>query len=149
MAVNPLRPAPGQPREYHFPPFSHRTLDNGLTVWTVPLADRALVSVNLVVDAGASSETEEQGGLAALTAQSLVTGTARLDANDFAEETERLGVEINSGSSWDSAYAGFGALAGQLDSGMGSWRDVSFSRMLRIVAPKFWRISMNSAFAEP
>ena len=52
--VNPLRPAPGTPRPYHFPHFTHDRLENGLTVWTVPLPDRDLVSVHLLVDGGAS-----------------------------------------------------------------------------------------------
>jgi predicted Zn-dependent peptidase len=119
MPLNPNRPAPGQPREYHFPPFSHRTLDNGLTVWVVPLPGRAMVSVSLIVDGGAATETEEQGGIAALTAQSLVTGTQRLDANDFAIASEQLGIEIGADSAWDSARAAFSALAPRLEDGLG------------------------------
>ena len=112
------RPPSGAPRPYRFPDFGRERLANGLTVWVVPLPDRELVSVHLLTDAGAASENEEQGGVAALTAQLLVTGTQRLDAAAFAETTERLGVEVGSESGWDSARAGFTALGAKLDDGL-------------------------------
>jgi zinc protease len=89
-----------------------------MNVWLVPLPDRELVSVHLMTDAGAAAEEEAQGGIAALTAQVLVTGTERLDAAAFAETTERLGIEVGSESSWDSARAGFTALGAKLDDGL-------------------------------
>ena len=112
------RPIAGAPRPYRFPDFEHRRLDNGLGVWLVPLPDRELVSIHLLTDAGAASEDEAQAGLAALTAQLLVTGTRRLDASAFAETTERLGIEVGSESSWDSARSGFTALGSKLDEGL-------------------------------
>ena len=112
------RPVAGAPRPYRFPDFEHRRLDNGLGVWLVPLPDRELVSIHLLADAGAASEDEAHAGLAGLTAQLLVTGTRRLDASAFAETTERLGIEVGSESSWDSARAGFTALGSKLDDGL-------------------------------
>ena len=112
------RPVAGAPRPYRFPDFEHRRLDNGLGVWLVPLPDRELVSIHLLADAGAASEDEAHAGLAGLTAQLLVTGTSRLDASAFAETTERLGIEVGSESSWDSARAGFTALGSKLDEGL-------------------------------
>ena len=115
---NPLRPAAGTPRPYHFPDFTHRQLPSGLTVWVVPLPDREMVSVQLLVDGGAAAETEAEGGLAALTAETLITGTRRLDGHAFAEATERLGIEITADSSWDVARAGFSALADRYGAGI-------------------------------
>ncbi len=112
------RPAATAPRPYRFPDFERRRLDNGLGVWLVPLPDPELVSVQLVADAGAASEDEAHAGVAALTAQLLVTGTQQLDAAAFAETTERLGIEVSSESSWDSARAGFTALGDKLDAGL-------------------------------
>jgi predicted Zn-dependent peptidase len=116
--VTVARPPSGAPRPYRFPDFTRQRLANGLTVWLVPLPDRELVSVHLLIDAGAAGEDEELGGIAALTAQLLVTGTERLDASAFAETTERLGIEVGSESSWDSARAGFTALGAKLDDGL-------------------------------
>ena len=112
------RPPSGAPRPYRFPDFTRARLANGLGVWLVPLADRELVSVHLLTDAGAAGEDEPQGGIAALTAQLLVTGTQRLDAAAFAETTERLGIEVGSESGWDSARAGFTALGAKLEDGL-------------------------------
>jgi len=113
------RPIAAAPRPYRFPAFEHQRLDNGLGVWLVPLPDRELVSIHLLTDAGAATEDETRAGIAALTAQLLVTGTRRLDASAFAETTERLGIEVGSESSWDNARAGFTALGSKLDEGLG------------------------------
>ena len=112
------RPPAGAPRPYRFPDFVRHRLPNGLGVWFVPLPDRELVSVHLLTDAGAASEDEPKGGVAALTAQLLVTGTRDLDAAAFAETTERLGIDVGSESTWDSARAGFAALGQHLDAGL-------------------------------
>jgi zinc protease len=108
--VSAVRPTAQAPRPYQFPAFRRHQLANGLTVWHVPLPDRELVNVHLLFDAGAAAEREEHAGVAALTAHLLVTGTQRLDAAAFAEATERLGIEVSSESSWDSARAAFQAL---------------------------------------
>ncbi len=113
-----MRPVAGAPRAYRFPDFEHHRLDNGMGVWLVPLPDRELVSIHLLTDAGAATEDEDHAGIAGLTAQLLVTGTRRLDASAFAETTERLGIEVGSESSWDSARAGFTALGSKLEDGL-------------------------------
>ncbi len=117
--ANALRPAPQAPRPYQFPAFRRQQLGNGLTVWHIPLPDRELVNVHLLFDAGAASETEAVAGVAALTARLLVTGTRSLDATAFAEATERLGIEVSSESSWDSARAAFQALPRFFGDGLG------------------------------
>ncbi|MGH2456226.1 MAG: M16 family metallopeptidase [Candidatus Limnocylindria bacterium] len=117
-ALNPRRPTPGAPRPYRFPDFDRRRLENGLTVWMVPLAGATMANVHLLVDAGAAAEDEAHAGVAALTAHLLVTGTRRLDASAFAEATERLGIEVSSESSWDSARAAFQSLPEHLEDGI-------------------------------
>ncbi len=116
--VSTLRPVAGAPRPYQFPPFSRHRLENGLTLWLVPLPDRELVNVHLLFDAGAAAEEEARAGVASLTARLLVTGTRSLDAAAFAEATERLGIEVSSESSWDSARAAFQALPAYLGEGL-------------------------------
>ena len=116
--ANPLRPAAGQPRPYHFPGFDRSQLPNGLTIWLVPIAGAMLTNVHLLFDAGAAAEDEAHGGVAALTAQLLVTGTVRLDAAAFAEATERLGIGVSSESSWDSSRAAFQSLPEHVEAGL-------------------------------
>jgi predicted Zn-dependent peptidase len=117
-ATNPSRPKAGAPRPYHFPRFNRTRLPNGLTLWQVPVDGATMVTAYLVLDAGAAAEDEPHGGVAALTAQLLVTGTARLDAAAFAEATERLGIEVSSESTWDSSRAAFQALPQYLEPGL-------------------------------
>jgi zinc protease len=116
--VNPHRPTAGAPRPYHFPDFVRTALPNGMSVWVVPVPSAAVVNVHLLVDAGAAAEEERLAGVAALTAQLLVTGTQRLDASAFAEATERLGIEVSSESSWDSARAAFQSLPEHTEAGL-------------------------------
>jgi zinc protease len=117
-AVNPMRPPSGEPRPYHFPGFQRSRLANGLTIWLVPIPGATLTNVHLLLDAGAATEDEAHGGVAALTAQLLVTGTARLDAAAFAQATERLGIEVSSESSWDSSRAAFQSLPEHVEEGL-------------------------------
>jgi zinc protease len=124
MTTATVPPAPTAPRPYHFPGFERSTLQNGLTVWLVRLPDRELVNVHLVLDAGAAAEDEALAGVAALTAQLLVTGTRALDAAAFAEATERLGIEMSSESGWDSARAAFQSLPRFLDDGLALLSDM-------------------------
>jgi zinc protease len=113
-----MRPTPGAPRPYHFPDFERSQLENGLTIWVVPVPGASVVNVHLLVDAGAAAEDEAHAGVAALTAQLLVTGTRRLDASAFAEATEMLGIEVSSESSWDSARAAFQSLPQHMTPGL-------------------------------
>ncbi len=117
--ANPHRPVATAPRPYHFPGFERQRLPNGLTIWLVALPDSGMTNVHLLFDAGAAAEDDTHGGVAALAAQLLVTGTARLDASAFAEATERLGIEVSSESSWDSARAAFQSLPEHVDEGLG------------------------------
>ncbi len=117
--ANPNRPTATTPRPYHFPEFERQSLDNGLSIWLIPLPESGVTNVHLLFDAGAAAEDEVHGGVAALTARLLVTGTHRLDAAAFAEATERLGIEVSSESSWDSARAAFQALPQHVDEGLG------------------------------
>jgi zinc protease len=132
------RPIAGSPRPYRFPDFVRHTLPNGLGVWLVPLPDRELVSVHLLTDAGAAAEDEAQAGVAALTAQLLVTGTRTLDAAAFAEAAERLGIDVGSESSWDSARAGFTAIGTHLEAGLELLAEMVLSP--RIDAGEFERL---------
>lgn len=133
-----LRPAPRSPRPYHFPAFTRHRLANGLTLWLVPLAGRELVNVHLLFDAGAAAEDETKAGVAGLTARMLTTGTRSLDAAAFAEATERLGIEVSSESSWDSARAAFQSLARFLPEGLGLLAEMV--REPRLDASEFERL---------
>ena len=100
------RPTPGHPRPYHFPPFERAVLGNGLTVLTVHLPGRPLVSAQLVLRNGAADEPALEGGATVLSARALTEGTERYDAIALIEATERLGASLHADASWDPIRRG-------------------------------------------
>ena len=99
----PPRPAPPAPRPYHFPAFTRRRLDNGLELVVAPVHKLPLVSVIVLVDAGAAVDPEGREGLAQLTAQALAEGTATMDGVALTDRVERLGTSLDAYADWDTA----------------------------------------------
>jgi predicted Zn-dependent peptidase len=100
------RPTPGHPRPYAFPTFERDRLPNGLTVITVPLPGRPLVSATLVLRNGAVDEPADVAGATVLAARALPEGTQNYDAIALVEASERLGASLHAETSWDSMSAG-------------------------------------------
>src|SRR5688572_33374037 len=97
------RPAPGPPRPYHFPRFERATLDNGLSVIVVPVRKLPVVTVSLVIDAGAVAEPAGEEGIARLTARVLLEGTKGRTGDALTESIERLGASLDADAEWDSS----------------------------------------------
>lgn len=117
-------PAPGPLRPFHFPDVRRRTLDNGLEVIVAENHAFPVASLDVVLPSGALSETEERGGVAALTAGLLESGAGGRDAGVLAEEVDRLGLALEMGVSWDTTLAGFTALTSRLEAGLGILADM-------------------------
>lgn len=100
-----MRPAPGPAREYHFPRFERRVLDNGITVIVAPVTKLPLVSVATVLDVTALSDPSGKEGTAELTAQALREGTADRNGVQLALDLEKLGTSLETGADWDSTVA--------------------------------------------
>ncbi len=97
------RPSPGPPREYHFPRFVRRRLDNGLELIVATVTKLPLVSVAVVVDAGAVCDSAGHEGVARLAAQLMLEGTEKYDGAELTERFERLGASIDAEADWDEA----------------------------------------------
>jgi predicted Zn-dependent peptidase len=95
------RPTHGEPRPYQFPRFERQELSNGLGLITVDLPGRALVTASLILPSGAVDEPEELGGVTSLMARALTEGTARHDAIELTEASERLGASLHAEAGWD------------------------------------------------
>ncbi|MDQ3950163.1 MAG: insulinase family protein, partial [Gemmatimonadota bacterium] len=89
-----------------------------------------LVTVLMVIEAGATTDPAGRDGLAQLTARLLPEGTERSTGAEFAERLERLGASVEAHADWDVGAARVTVLAGQLDEAM-----PLFGEMLR--APAF------------
>jgi zinc protease len=97
------RPAPGPPREYHFPQFERRRLANGVSLVVAPVDKLPLVTVVVLVDAGAVCDPANREGTAQLTAKLLLEGTQAYDGAELTERFENLGASIDAGADWDAA----------------------------------------------
>jgi predicted Zn-dependent peptidase len=62
------RPTPGAPREYHFPRFERRRLDNGIELIVAPVTKLPLVTVAILSDAGSVCDPAGREGIAQLVA---------------------------------------------------------------------------------
>src|SRR5262245_59715112 len=76
-------PRPLAARAVNFPPYEVRTLENGLQVVAVLHHEQPVVSMRMIVRAGASLDPREKAGLADLAASLLDQGTATMSANEM------------------------------------------------------------------
>lgn len=97
-----VRPSPGQPRAYSFPPFERTILPSGLQVLAVQIPGRPLVSANLIVRRGAADEPADLAGATALAARAMTEGTERYPGLELIEAAERLGSTLHVEASWDA-----------------------------------------------
>jgi len=109
------RPIPGPAREYHFPRFERRYLDNGMSVLIAPVRKLPVVSVAVVIDATALDDPPGIGGVAELTAQALREGTQTRDGLRLALDLEKRGTSLEVGADWDSTVASMTVLKDRLD----------------------------------
>ena len=107
-------PEPGPPREYHFPRFERRHLENGVELIVAPVAKLPVVTVAILVDAGAVCDPSGREGTAQLVAKLLLEGTERSDGAELTERFERLGASIDAQADWDAAAITLTALSEHL-----------------------------------
>ncbi len=108
------RPVPGPSRDYRFPHFERRTLENGLRLVVAPVNKLPLATVVVVVDAGSVCDPEGREGTAQLTAKLVIEGTTKYDGAELTERFENLGASIDGVADWDSAAVTMTAMAEHL-----------------------------------
>jgi zinc protease len=128
MATSPLDratpPAAGALRPFDFPDVVRHTLSNGVRVLVAPIHSFPVVSVGVILEAGATQDAEPLLGTAALVASLLESGTAARSAADIAAEVESLGVQLDAVAGWDTAHAGVTALRSRLEPGLDVLADI-------------------------
>jgi zinc protease len=110
------RPKPAPARSYRFPAFVDERLSNGIRLVTAPVPKLPLVTLLVLVDAGSTNDPPGKEGVASLTAAGLLEGSQRLNGAELAEEFEKLGTSLESGTDWDSAVLKITVLSDQLES---------------------------------
>lgn len=109
------RPTPRPPRVYRFPRFERRSISNGMQLVIAPVSKLPLVTVLMVIEAGATADPAGHDGIAQLTARLLTEGTAESSGAEFAERLERLGASIEAHADWDVAVARVTVMTEHLD----------------------------------
>jgi zinc protease len=112
------------------PPITEETLDNGLQLVIVENHELPLVTMRLVVKAGAANDPNEKAGLANLTAGLLRQGTATLKATEIADKIDFVGGSLSASTNRDYTNISCSVLLKHFDVGFGLLADI-------VVNPKF------------
>lgn len=125
-----MPPSPAAPRSVTVPTIQEKKLPNGLTVAVVQKSQVPLVTINLLIRTGASSEGASKAGLANLTGSMLTKGTKTRTATQIAEAVEFLGGSISSGAGWNTTYISVTVTSDKVAQAMAILADV-------VLNPKF------------
>jgi zinc protease len=99
---NPPRPLPARP--VSFPPYELRKLANGMQVVLVSQNEQPVVSVRMIVRAGAAHDPKGKHGLAMLTATLLDQGAGTKSAEQIAETIDFVGGVLGTGAGTDLSF---------------------------------------------
>lgn len=124
VSAQDIIPKPGPARSVNVPAAKETKLKNGLTVAVVEKKDVPLVTIRLLVRAGASSESMEKAGLADMTASMLTKGTKTRSATQIAQDIEFLGGSLNSGADWNGSYVNITVSSDKIEQAMAILADV-------------------------
>jgi zinc protease len=98
-------PQPLAARDVKFPPYEIRTLSNGLQVVVVQHHEQPIVTLRMLIRAGAASDPSTKQGVAVLTAALLDQGTASKSAAQIADTIDSIGGGLGTGAGTDLSYA--------------------------------------------
>ena len=100
------------------------TLSNGLTLVVVERNQLPTVHLQVLLRAGSSADTANQSGLANLTAELLLQGTATQDAGRISLRIESVGGSLTSGADLDFTSIHLAVLKKDLPLGMELLADI-------------------------
>ena len=98
----PPRPLPA--RDVKFPPYSLKTLGNGLQMIAVSHHEQPAVSVRLMVRAGGAQDPADKPGVAALAAALLDQGTTSKTAEQIQHGIDSIGGVLGAGSGTEYTF---------------------------------------------
>ncbi len=111
--------------ELTFPETRETKLSNGLRIVHASMRSVPTVEMTLIVHAGfAADDKGGVAGLAKMTAQMLDEGTASLSAIEISDEATRLGAQLASSASLDTATVSMSALSENLAASLDLYADI-------------------------
>lgn len=137
-APDPLGPRPGTgvPAAWTPPVPVVYERKGGTKVWLLERHALPLVSVQVVVPAGAAADPADKGGLALVTANMLDEGAGKRGALDLARAVDEIGASLQTGAVQDYAFAQVTTLTKNLAPALAIWGDVVVRPSL---APVEWK----------
>jgi zinc protease len=117
-------PAVGPALQPTLPTPAQKVLPNGLRVIVAHSSTLPLVTADLTVRGGASSDPQGLAGAASMTAELLTEGTTSRSAKDVARQTETLGANLEASSGWESTSVTLNVTSDKLAAAMPLLADV-------------------------
>ncbi|KQY96565.1 pitrilysin family protein [Brevundimonas sp. Root1423] len=123
VARDPM-PVIGQVPDLQFPAVERATLSNGIKVVYAQVDTVPVTRVAVEFDAGYAADRADRLGAQAMMLDLLDEGTTTRDANQLAEEEERLGASITVSASMDRTSADLSTVTANLTPGLTLLSDV-------------------------
>ena len=118
-------PRPLPARDVAFPPYHLRTLPNGLQVVAVQHHEQPVVSMRILVRAGAARDPRDKLGLAELAAALLTQGTTRQSSTELNEEVDFIGGAMGAGAGSDLTFINMVIMKDSLERGLSLMSDMT------------------------
>jgi zinc protease len=118
-------PQPLAARDVKFPPYTVRTLGNGLQVIAVLHHEQPAVSIRLIVRAGGAQDPADKPGVATLAAALLDQGTATKSAEQIASAIDSIGGAMGTGAGSDLTFINAVVMKDSLDVALDLVSDVA------------------------
>ena len=117
-------PALGTPAKAKFPDVQKATLKNGLNVVLAQRSGVPTMVMDLIVDAGYSSDQFASPGTAALAMNMMDEGTKNLNSLEINNKLQMLGASISTNSDLDMSYVSMNTLKPSFDASLDLFADV-------------------------
>ena len=108
-------------------------LSNGASVWTIPARALPLVTVTLQVAGGSTLDPVGREGTVSLTDRMLTQGAGKRDATTFAQDVERLGVQLDVSTDWTGSTITMSMMKDKLEPALDLMADM-------VLRPRFTRV---------
>jgi zinc protease len=118
-------PRPLAAHDVKFPSYAVKTLANGLQVIAVSHHEQPVVSLRLIVRAGAAQDPENRPGVASLAATLLDQGTMSKSAEQIANAIDSIGGALGTGAGSDLSFINAVVMKDSLNVGLDLVSDVA------------------------
>ena len=118
------QPSPQSDPRFTLPLIERRRLSNGLEVVIVEHHELPVVTLNMVLRAGAAADPLNRAGLASITASLLDEGTHQRSSLSISNELAAIGARLGTGADWDLSGVSLLTVARHLESALEIFTDV-------------------------